>query len=136
MCCPWHSGGMRTALVVGLLGAIGSVARWGMATAIQERSGARFPWGTLVVNLVGSIAIGAVMTLYAMRAELDSRTRIALTSGLLGGFTTYSSFAYETWGLVWSRDYIGAGLYVALTVGLCFAGCTAGVVFTRSMAAA
>src|SRR5205814_1065638 len=75
--------------------------------------GARFPGGTLAVNVLGSAVIGFVMTLYAARGELDSRTRIALTAGLLGGFTTYSSFAYESLTLLEGGQGATFALYLA-----------------------
>src|SRR5687768_7558778 len=92
-----------TALWVAVLCAVGSLARSGMATGVQKLAGPRFPLGTFAVNVIGSALIGAVMTIAARRGDLDSPARLALTAGLLGGFTTYSSFAYETWALIEER---------------------------------
>jgi CrcB protein len=116
-----------TLLWVALLGALGSAGRYLLGGAVQRWCGPRFPFGTLAVNLLGSVAIGAVMTIYAARHGLESRSRIALTAGLLGGFTTYSSFAYETVRLV-LEGHLGFGaLNFAVTSAVCFAGCAGGV---------
>ncbi len=114
------------ALGVALLGALGSLARWGAQQGIQRAVAAQFPAGTMFVNLVGSFLIGAVMATFAARGTLDSRTRIALTTGFLGGFTTYSAFAYDTLSLIEKRDLAAASIYVAATVVGCLAACWAG----------
>ncbi len=120
-----------TALWVALLGAVGSLARWGVGVGVGKVWKRTLPLATLTVNVVGSIAIGFVMALYLARGELDSRARVALTAGLLGGFTTYSAFAFESWAL-WDRRSFGwAGAYVALTIAMCFAGCALGVAMGR-----
>ena len=111
-----------TALWVALLGAAGSLARWGLSAAVGRATGDRFPWGTFAVNLLGAVAIGAVMGLLATNA----RARIPIVAGFLGGFTTYSSFAWETWALIDRRAYALAAGYVALTTLACLAGCAAG----------
>jgi CrcB protein len=119
------------ALLVALLGAVGSVLRWAAQQTIQGAVGHPFPAGTLFVNVLGSFVIGAVMALYGVRGELESHTRIALTAGLLGGFTTYSSFAWDTLALVEKRSYGLASLYVGTTVATCFAACWAGAQVVR-----
>ena len=120
-----------TALWVALLGAVGSLARWGVGVGVGRVWKRTLPLGTLTVNVVGSTAIGFVMALYLARGELDSRARVALTAGLLGGFTTYSAFAFESWALLDKRSIAWAAGYVALTVALCFAGCALGVMLGR-----
>jgi CrcB protein len=81
-------------LWVGLGGALGSIARYHVGRVAASRAPG-FPWGTLAVNLLGSLLIGVVMHL-ALRGRLDEPTRLALGVGVLGGFTTYSSFNHET----------------------------------------
>src|SRR5687768_9003934 len=98
-----------TALLIAAMGALGSLARWGLSSIVQRSVGERFPLGTLAINVIGSALIGAVMTAFTLRgAEASSPTRLALTAGLLGGFTTYSSFAFETWELLERRLFMRA----------------------------
>ena len=123
------------ALAVAGLGAVGSLLRWlvGLAAA-RLGAGPGFPWGTLAVNLLGSLAIGAVMAGFAAREALDAPTRVALTAGLLGGFTTYSAFAFETWSLI-DREQVGrAALYGAATLIGGLLACAAGIALARRYA--
>lgn len=83
-------------LVVALAGGAGAVCRFVLATAIQERSGPRFPWGTLACNLGGCLVFGVVVALFEEQVGLGPRTRLALLTGFLGAFTTFSTYAYET----------------------------------------
>ena len=122
---------MTTAWLVAVMGALGSLLRWAISSAVQKLAGSAFPLGTLVVNLVGSAAIGLVMGVFLARGELDSRLRIGLTAGLLGGFTTYSSFAYETWSLLERRSYGAAALNVTITWLVCLAACGGGASLGR-----
>jgi fluoride exporter len=121
---------MVTALYIALAGALGSLARYGAGAGLQRLAGTRFPYGTLLVNVVGSFLIGLVMAVFAARGQLDSRARLAITIGFLGGFTTYSSFALETVSLIEGRQTAAAALYVGVTlvtgVLACWAGLRAG----------
>lgn len=121
-----------TAVWVTLWGAVGSLFRYLLANAVQGATGPRFPLGTLVVNVLGSAAIGAVMAIHAARGELDAPRRIAITAGLLGGFTTFSAFAYDTLALAERGRWLAAGANVLVTVAACLAACAAGAVVTRS----
>jgi CrcB protein len=77
-------------------GGFGAVARYAVGTAISARFGARFPLGTLVVNVSGCFLIGLLMTLLTERLQLHPNWRLLLVVGFLGGYTTFSSFEYET----------------------------------------
>ena len=79
-------------------GGIGSVARYAASSAIMTRFGVRFPLGTLVVNITGSFLIGLLMTILTER--LNPNWRFLLVVGFLGGYTTFSSFEWETWSAV------------------------------------
>jgi CrcB protein len=94
---------VKDALLVALGGALGSVLRWAVVwgTAKLPRA-AGFPWGTLSVNLAGSCAIGFMLTLAFDRGLVAPATRLFLVTGVLGGFTTFSAFSWET--LVLARD--------------------------------
>lgn len=88
---------MRSALLVALGGALGSVLRWlvgGWVHAATPTS--TFPWGTFAVNAAGSFAIGAILALALERALVSPAMRLLLVTGVLGGFTTFSAFSYET----------------------------------------
>jgi CrcB protein len=122
---------VSTLLYIALAGALGSVCRYLMGTAVQRASGAAFPWGTLAVNVVGSFCIGLVMALFAQRGQLDAPLRLALTAGFLGGFTTYSAFAFETIQLVERQAFAAAIVYVAATVLTAGVACALGLALVR-----
>lgn len=118
---------------VALGGAIGSVLRFFVGTWFLQRFGPGFPWGTLAVNVTGSFAIGIVLTLAQTRIGLSPAMRLFLATGILGGYTTFSAFAYET--LLLARD-ANALQSVAYGVGSVAAGVAAGVlgiVLTRAV---
>jgi CrcB protein len=87
---------MEKYLVVLLGGAIGSLARYLVGSTIMSRFPGRFPLGTFIVNVTGCFLIGAIMTSLAQKTAPDSNWRLFLAVGLLGGYTTFSSFAWET----------------------------------------
>lgn len=122
-----------TAVYIAVAGALGSLCRWGLGLGVTRALGSRLPWGTFAANVIGSFAIGFVMALFAQRGELDTRARLALTVGFLGGFTTYSAFAYETITLLEQRATGRAALYVALTLVLAAAACAAGIATARAL---
>jgi CrcB protein len=81
-------------------GGVGSLARYLAASAVATRWGARFPWGTMAVNVSGCFLIGLIMTVLTERAALSPNWRFALVVGFLGGYTTFSSFEWETYSAV------------------------------------
>jgi len=88
-------------------GGVGALTRYVAASAIMTRFGGKFPLGTLVINVSGSFLIGLLMTLLTERFSLDPRWRLLLVVGFLGGYTTYSSFEWETFtaareGALWT----------------------------------
>jgi fluoride exporter len=123
----------RVALVA-LGGAIGSVARYGMQALAAQLLGPAFPWGTLVVNLTGSFLIAVVMHVALTGTAISLELRIFLTTGIMGGFTTYSSFNYETLALVHQRAYGFAALNVAATVLGCAVAGLLGLAAGRALA--
>jgi len=126
--------GLTLALYVGGFGALGSILRWASVQWVQSVLHTRLPWGTWLVNLVGSAAIGAVMTLFGHWGALDSRARIAMTGGFLGGFTTYSSFAFECVSLAKERGIALSGLYAFGTLITCVGACALGVMLADAYA--
>jgi CrcB protein len=106
-------------LLVAVGGLVGSVARYWVAGWVQSFDGAQFPFGTLVVNVLGSFAIGAVMTLSLERGMIGPEVRILLTTGFCGGFTTMSTFSYETMSLLRDGSAAGALGNIMLTLMTC-----------------
>jgi fluoride exporter len=84
-------------LIVLAGGAAGSLARYLVSSAIMNRLGGRFPWGTLLVNVSGCFLIGVLMTLLTERFQPHPNWRLGLVVGFLGGYTTFSAFEYETY---------------------------------------
>ena len=111
-----------TWLLVILAGAAGTAARYGIQLLVGPRS---FPWATLATNVVGSFLIGLVLTLSVMN-RLDSRQTAVLAVGFLGAFTTYSTFAWETFTLSRLDRLVEAALYLALSVVLGVVAAAAG----------
>jgi len=115
---------MRLALAVAAGGALGSWARWAVGGWAQRHAAAASGWvallpaGTLVVNLLGCLAIGAVAGWFEERGAVDPALRIFLLIGVLGGFTTFSSFGYETLALARDGNWaLAAGNVLASVAG-------------------
>ena len=87
-------------LLVALGGGMGSLARYTAGMAIAERFGTRFPWGTVAINITGSFLIGLIMTFLTERLPGDLNWRPLLVTGFLGGYTTFSSFEWETYATI------------------------------------
>jgi fluoride exporter len=122
---------VSTLLYIGLAGALGSVCRHLLGTLVQRASDGSFPYGTLAVNVIGSLFMGLVMAVFALRGQLDSPLRLTLTAGFLGGFTTYSAFAFETIQLIERQHVASAAVYVAATLLLAGAACATGLALVR-----
>lgn len=116
---------MTRLLLVGAGAALGGMARYAIAGAVQARVGPLFPVGTLMVNVLGCAAIGA-LTGSGYAIGLSEESRLLLVVGLLGGFTTFSAFGYETMALVADGRFGAAALSVAANVGLSLGAVVAG----------
>ena len=102
-------------LMVLLGGAVGSGLRYGVALAIPTQGAAGFPYPTLAVNLIGCLLIGLVAAMLGPESEVAPHVRLGIIVGLLGGFTTFSSFGLETVRLLQSGHLGMAALYVGLS---------------------
>jgi CrcB protein len=120
-------------LWVALGGAIGSGLRYGVNVLSGRFLGVEFPWHTLIVNVVGCTIMGFIVTAMALRWNLSQEMRAFLTTGILGGFTTFSAFALDFALLLERRDYLLAGGYAAASVFLSLAGVLAGIGIARMM---
>lgn len=126
---------VRLILAVAVGGSLGSVARFVVGTTIQERSGGVFPVGTLIVNISGSLLLGFLLE-YALATPAISReARVLLTTGFVGGYTTFSTFSYETARLLQAGDYRRAGLYAFLSFFVSVAATFVGFVAARQLLA-
>ena len=122
-------------LLVGAGGAIGAMARFGFSQLVGRFSSAGFPLATLVINILGSFAMGLVMGLLAkFNPSWSEGARLFLTVGILGGFTTFSAFSLDTIVLLERGEWVMAGLYVLLSVALCLIGLYLGLLLTRGVA--
>jgi fluoride exporter len=118
-------------IVVFAGGGIGSVARFMLATWIGQRWGKSFPLGTFVINITGSFLIGFLMTLMAERFLENPQWRLLLVVGGLGGYTTFSTFQYETGKLVMDGELGYAALNMVLSVAVGFVALKLGDVIAK-----
>jgi CrcB protein len=120
---------------VALGGALGALARYGISGWVYDRMGESFPWGTLVVNLVGCLALGLVIRWLQVSA-VSPEVRPFLTIGVLGAFTTFSTFSYETVALLQEGQWLRAGLYMGGSVVLGLIAMVAGMALATAFARA
>jgi CrcB protein len=106
-------------LLVFLGGGLGAAARYILLGAVYRVTGAGFPYGTIVVNVLGCFVIGLLMSSMEERFLAAPSLRVFLTIGILGGFTTFSSFSYETMMLLREGDIFAGGLNIVLSVVIC-----------------
>jgi CrcB protein len=112
-------------------GGTGSLVRFVAGSAIMTRFGGRFPLGTLFINVSGSFLIGLLMTLLTERLNLDAKWRFLLVVGFLGGYTTFSSFEWETFASVRDGGHWAGMLNVVLSVSLGYLAVWLGVMLAR-----
>ena len=126
---------MLNLIAIAAGGALGALLRHGLVYSVQHWLGKGFPYGTLAVNIIGSFLIGAVYAALIERAALPEAWRAFLIVGLLGAFTTFSTFSFETVGLIQSGALIKAALNILLSVSLCVSLCWLGILSGRLVAA-
>lgn len=114
-------------------GALGAVLRFGMSSYIYRLLGRDFPYGTLAVNVVGSLVMGILFILFVERGLVSAEWRSAIIIGFLGAFTTFSTFSIETLMLVESGELSRAALNVVLSVTLCLVATWLGLVMGRQL---
>ena len=113
----------RTILLIGAGSLVGGIARYLLSRAIQTGAGSGFPWGTFVVNVTGCLIIGIMYGLFEKETVMNPDTRLFLTVGLCGGFTTFSTFIHENYNLFTSGNFLQSGIYSvsSFALGLCAA---------------
>jgi CrcB protein len=124
---------MFWAIAVGA--AVGGLARYYLASTIQQRFGVTFPWGTLVVNVTGCLLIGFFIRYSLATPAVSAEMRAVLTIGFCGGYTTFSTFSFETAALLEEGQYERAGAYVAGSVVLSLIATFAGFLLARELLA-
>lgn len=108
--------------------------RFWAGTYVSGRLGTRFPYGTFVINITASFLIGFIMTVLSERTHLSPSWRYLLVIGFLGGYSTFSSFEYETFGVFRDGEFLIAAMNIALSVGVGFVAVWAGAITGRTIA--
>jgi CrcB protein len=121
-------------LIVFLGGGLGAALRHGANLAAARLFGTAFPYGTLIINVLGSLAMGLIVEYFALKAGLPQRWRLFLTTGILGGFTTFSAFSLEAALLYERGQHAGAAIYVVASVVLAIGALFAGMAIVRMLA--
>jgi CrcB protein len=120
--------------IVFLGGGLGAALRHGVNLVAARALGTSFPWGTFTVNIVGSLIMGLMAAWFAFGSAPSQHWRLFLTTGILGGFTTFSTFSLDT-AVLYERGQLGlAAVYVVVSVAAGLAGLLGGLALVRSMA--
>jgi fluoride exporter len=125
---------MPTVLWVAAGGAIGSALRYSVNVWSGRTLGADFPWATLIVNVVGCFCMGMLIGAIALKLSVTNDMRAFLTTGILGGFTTFSAFSLDFAALIERKAYMPAMVYGAASVVLSLAAIFVGLAIARSLA--
>ncbi len=123
---------MKLVLLAAAGGALGSSARYLFSVAAAKLLGMGFPWGTLGVNIIGSLLMGLLIELGALKLSMSQEWRVFLATGVLGGFTTFSAFSLDFAVLFERRDHLLAVLYLLGSVGLSLLALFAGLHLVRA----
>lgn len=103
-------------LLIAIFGAVGTLTRYGLQGLIQIRTGGAFPYGTLLINLTGCFLLGLIGQFTLNRMFISPDWRVAITVGFFGGYTTFSSFGWETAKMLEDGEWLRATTYVAASV--------------------
>lgn len=126
---------MRLLWGIAVGAAVGGLARYFVAAFIQQRAGTTFPWGTLIVNLSGSLLLGFIVRYAVATPGMSFEMRALLTTGFCGGYTTFSTFSFETATLLEDGQYERASAYAFGSVLLALAGTFGGFMLARQVIA-
>jgi CrcB protein len=124
---------MTQLIAIAAGGAAGALFRFWVSTGVYNLLGRAFPFGTLAVNVLGSLVMGFLYVLLLDRMTTPPEVRAALLVGFLGAFTTFSTFSIETLNLIEQADFMKAGLNMALSVLACVFACWLGVQLGRQL---
>jgi len=127
----WKGFELKEVIYLGLAGALGAICRYGLSGVTQRLTGAGFPYGTLVVNIIGCLVIGFVMQI-GLTTDIIPRTlRLTITVGFLGAFTTFSTFSYETVCFLQDGVWLEASLNIAANLIFCIGATLTGMTLGR-----
>ena len=122
---------MQKYVLIAVGGALGSLARFWVGTAITNRFGTRFPYGTFVINITACLIIGFSLAFLGRRAELSAAWRFLIPIGFIGAYSTFSTFEWETFSNLQTGAFFVAGLYVLLSLFLGLVAVWCGVMIAR-----
>ena len=105
-------------LLIGVFGALGTLARYGLQGLVQVKMGSTFPYGTLAINLTGCFFLGLIGQFTLNRMVISPELRMAIAVGFFGGYTTFSSFGWETAKMLEAGEWLWATTYVTSSVVL------------------
>jgi CrcB protein len=124
---------MNEIIAIAIGGAVGSVLRYGVSTGVYSVLGRGFPYGTLVVNVLGSLAMGMLFVLLVERVSDNAVLRAGILIGVLGGFTTFSSFSIETFNLIEQGAVFKAVTNMTVSLFVCIAATWIGAILARQL---
>ena len=124
---------MTQILSIAAGGALGALLRFWVSSGLHALLGRAFPYGTLAVNILGSLMMGFLYVLFLERMTVGPEIRAGLLIGLLGAFTTFSTFSIETLNLIEQADYLKAGLNMLLSVVACLSAAWIGLSIGRQI---
>ena len=124
---------MNQVLAIAAGGAVGSVLRFWMSTWVHSFAGRSFPYGTLTVNVLGCLAMGFLFVLFVDRLSDNNVLRAGILIGVLGGFTTFSSFSIETLNLIEHGAWVKAAANMTGSLLLCVGATWVGVILGRQV---
>ncbi len=124
---------MTQILFIAAGGAIGALLRFWVSTGVYALVGRGFPYGTLAVNVLGSLLMGFLYVLFLERMSVGPEVRGAVLIGLLGAFTTFSTFSIETLNLIEQADFLKAGLNIIISVSACILATWFGLILGREL---
>lgn len=124
---------MRLLLLIGAGGFLGSISRYLVHLGVGKLLPVVFPYGTLIINIFGSLLIGVIYGLSDRTGTISNEWRFFLATGFCGGFTTFSAFSYETYSLLRHGEYLLSVSYILLSVVLGVLATVAAVALVRSI---